>query len=233
MCLLPDELCDCSSSDDEAQIIENEKDSKCSFCTKCVFPDYMLDIISFDGKDYKVCDSKKVSLYNKLINDKKINGSNNLITNNNNDVYINDDIFNIEDDIFKYEIFTDYYIITEYNKSIKLDKISGCNSNKHYIDFIKSLPWTYKLDKILDSYTSCSELMENHFRKKPDKPSITFGNLPIKYNKFYYMYVLYTSEQCIECQKNEEGCIIYNKLINFIKKKLYNKKNNTNVNLYY
>lgn len=179
----------------------------------------MLDTINFEGKEYKVCDTKKTSLYNKLNNDKKL-------IKYNKENYIYDDIFNIENDIFKYEIFTDYHIISEYNKSIALDKKMGYNSNKYYLDFIKSLPWTYELDKILDSYTNCNQLMENHFRKKPDKPGIIFGNLPIKYNKLYYIYVLYSSENCIECQKNEEeGCIIYNKLIKFLNKKFSNEKN--------
>lgn len=202
------------------------KDIKCSYCENCPYPINMLSIIKFDEKYYNVCDSNKISLYNKLLNEKnngscKTNLDKNLKTNNNfKEYYINDEIFNIENDIFSYQIFTDHYVYNEYIKSINLDKSIGLNSNRYYLNFIKSLPWTNELDKFLDNYTNCSELMENHFRKRPDRPNITFGNLPIKYNRIYYQYILYTNENCIECQKDEEtNCIIYNKLINFLNKK--------------
>lgn len=198
----------------------------------------MLDKIKFNGKEYNVCDKNKTSLYNNIINNKKINGSDypnlekkleNKIKNKIEDIYINDEIFNIENDIFSYQIFTDYYIYNEYIKSINLDKSIGFNSNIHYIKFIQSLPWTYELDKTLDKYINCEDLMENHFRKKPDRPNITFCNIPIKYNKLYYRYVLYINKQCINCQENEEeGCNVYNKLINFLNKKFSNKKYSKN-----
>lgn len=120
-------------------------------------------------------------------------------------------------------------MINNYKKCIELDKNNGLNSNIYYINFIKSLPWTKQLDEILDSYTTCSELMENHFRKKPDKPNIIFGNLPTIYNKIYYEYIFWATE-CVECQKNEENrCTIYNKIWNFLNKKM-NPKLNINKN---
>lgn len=141
--------------------------------------------------------------------------------------FINEDIFDIELDIFKYEIINDFYIINKMRECIELDKIVGLNSNKYYLKFIQSLPWTKELDEVLDNYTNCSQLLENHFRKKPDRPNITFCKVPIKYNKIYYSYVLQTNEACIECQKDEEnGCSVYNKLNNFIN----NKFNNLNKN---
>lgn len=161
----------------------------------------MLDKIKLYGKTYIVCGSNKVSLYNKLIDENK-----------NNFIY---------EDIFKYEIITDFYMLNKIKKCIELDKNNGLNSNEYYLDFIRSLPWTNDLDKILDNYTNCSELMENHFRKKPDRPNITFGNIPIKYNKYYYQYILQTNEQCIECKKDEiNGCTIYNKIYNFLNIKM-------------
>jgi hypothetical protein len=121
-------------------------------------------------------------------------------------------------------------MLNKMKECIELDKNNGLNSNKYYLYFIRSLPWTKDIDKILDNYTNCSELMENHFRKKPDRPNITFGNVPIKYNKYYYQYILQTNEQCIECQKNEiNGCIIYNKIYKFLNKKM-NSKININKN---
>lgn len=230
MCSLPDELCDCSISEEDNNYfsdIENEvididinKNNKCCYCIKCPYPDYMLDTINFDEKIYKVCDANKISLYNKLVNEK--NNSNNYkvktyISGTNE--FIHDDIFNIEENIFRYEIITDFYMLNKMKECIKLDKNNGLNSNQYYLKFICSLPWTKDLDKILDNYTNCSELLENHFRKKPDRPNITFGDVPIKYNKYYYNYVFWATD-CVECQKKEEKkCPIYNKIYNFLEKK--------------
>jgi hypothetical protein len=111
--------------------------------------------------------------------------------------------------------------LNRYKKCIELDKNNGLNSNYYYLKFIRSLPWTKELDNILDKYTNCIDLMENHFRKKPDRPNITFGDIPIQYNKFYYNYVLQMSEACIECEKEDDNrCPVYNKLLNFLKKKI-------------
>lgn len=174
--MLPDELCDCSFSDNENSDnyfsdIENDHE----------------DIILNIKEDTK---------------------------------FIYDDIFNMETDIFTYNIFTNFYIINKYKECIELDKNFGLNSNMYYIEFIKSLPWTKKLDAILDSYTSCYELMENHFRKKPDRPNIIFDSVPIKYNRIYYVYILWSTEGCVNCEKDKEKrCSVYNKIYKFLEKK--------------
>jgi hypothetical protein len=127
-------------------------------------------------------------------------------------------------DIFNYEIINDYYIKTKMMECIELDKNNGLNSNQYYIKFIESLPWTAELEILLNTYTNCEQLMENHFKKKPDKPNIVFGTVPTKYNKIYYDYVLQTSEACTECQKYFELCCpIYNKLSKFIDNKFKKK----------
>lgn len=213
--------------DKKYEINTKNDDIKCSYCINCPYPVNMLSIIKFDGKKYNVCNSNKISLYNQLYknkNSQKMELYESFICGNN-DVFIKDDIFNIDFDIFSYKIFTDYFIFNEYKKSMESDILIGNNSNGNYLKFIQSLPWSKELDKILDAYTSCDELMENHFRKKPDKPYITFGNLPMKYNRIYYQYILQSSEQCIECESNEEGsCNTYNKIYKFLMKKI-NKMN--------
>lgn len=219
-CSLPGEICDCSFSDVEDDVDKLLKDDiKCCYCIKCPYPINMLDKIIIDNKEYIVCDDNKCLLYNKIMDEKKnklyISGTNK---------FIYEDIFNIDLDIFDFNVFTYYSILNEYKKSIELDRKNGLNSNKYYLNFIKSLPWTEGLDKTLDTYTNCNELMENHFRKKPDKPNIIFCKLPIEYNIIYYEYIFWATE-CIECQKDEDNnCIIYNKLWNFLNKKR-NKKN--------
>jgi hypothetical protein len=190
----------------------------------------MRNFIIFDGKRYSVCGSQKISLNNKLSNEKTKNKidinyhlyQNDTILDNNLSIpFIN----NIENDIFQYEIINDYYMITKMKECIELDKNNGLNSNIYYLRFIKSLPWTKELDAVIDTYNNCSQILENHFRKKHDRQNITFCSVPIKYNRFYYEYVLWTSEACTECEKNEEnGCPIYNKLNNFINKKFNNLK---------
>lgn len=203
--------------------LDKKDDIKCSYCINCPYPIEMLSIIKFDGKYYKVCGSNKTSLYNQLYKNKNCQKKESYesLSCGNKDGFINDDIFNIDLDIFSYKIFTDYFIFNEYKKSMEADISKGNNSNGNYLNFIWSLPWTEELDELLDAYTSCDELMENHFRKKPDKPYITFGNLPIKYNRIYYQYILQSSESCINCQKNKNNsCNTYEKLYNFLLKKL-------------
>lgn len=227
MYLSEPELSDTDSEKEEENIfsdIEGEHkdinlDIKCCFCSNCPYPKNMLDTINFDGKMYKVCDTNKISLYNKLVNENN-NKVKTYISGTNE--FINDDIFNIEKDIFEYKIFNDYFMINNIKKCIELDKNNGLNSNKYYLDFIYTLPWTKELDYVLNKYTSCHELMENHFRKTKERPNITFCNVPIRYNKYYYEYILWATE-CIECQKNDENnCLIYNKIINFLNKKIKN-----------
>lgn len=69
---------DCSFDEDTESDGDSDKEddintpdiNKCSYCNNCPFPSNMLGTIIFDNKYYNVCESNKVSLYNKLINEK-------------------------------------------------------------------------------------------------------------------------------------------------------------------
>lgn len=209
-----------------------------SKCNECNHPVELCDCSQSDNEDNTFSDiDEDIDDIPRLINEENV-----FIHKNDKDyhLYQNDTIIddnliipfisNINLDIFQYDIINDYFMITKFIESLKLDKeIGGLNSNKYYLKFIKNLPWTKELDSVLDTYTNCKQLMENHFMRIPDRKNITFCNVPTKYNKFYYKYVLQTNELCAECQKDPEiCCLTYNKLDKFINNK-FKKKINLNM----
>lgn len=114
----------------KSQKCQNEKKEiiKCSYCDDCPYPIHMLETIVFDEKEYKVCDSKKVSLYNNLINEKK---ENNLQNKNNNGGFL-----------FKGDLEKEEMIIDKFVKSL------GFKDKKELQDFVSNF-MKYK-DEFMD-----------------------------------------------------------------------------------
>lgn len=176
-----------NNTEKDNNYINLNKEIKCSYCEHCLYPVHMLSEISFDGNKYIVCDTNKVSLYNKLINDKKINGSNNsnLDKNSNNnkcyccnenikDKNINKDFDNTIDyinDIINIE----YNLIKEYQYNLSFNFV------KDILYIEQSLiDYTYYVKDLIN--------IENNFIKED--------------NDHKYIY-------CIICQNEEYSNILF------------------------
>lgn len=90
------------------------------------------------------------------------------------------------------------------------------------MEYIEKIPMTIELDKIINRYDTCNNFFNDYIRKIPDKPNIKFGNIDMKYNKFYYLYIIICmNEICIDCQdSNNKSCYINDKMEIFFKKKI-------------
>lgn len=140
----------------------------------------MLDTIKIDGKEYKVCDTNKTSLYNKIINNEKINGSENP----NPDKKIKSIKFNNYKDYLDYieklEDFDKLELILEEYDSCKLffeNEIRNSELNKK-IKFSRNF-YTYIVNCLSEGCKYCetneegqciyNEKLFNYFKKKINK----------------------------------------------------------------
>lgn len=173
----------------------------------------MLSKINFDENEYIVCDSNKVSLYNKLINDKKIFGSNNLNQDeklNNNKCYYCKNKSESNEEICKNCIWEQHsdgmvavFIEYENNEDINLNKDFDITINyiNNLIDIENNLIKEYQynipfnfvkdilyIEKSLIDYSYCVKdiiLMENNLKIIKSK-IIDRKRVDREYNDFLY-----------------------------------------------
>lgn len=134
--------------------------NSCYYCgNNCAYPSYMLGHIIFDNKYYKVCNSKKISLHNKLIDEKNNNKKQDEL-----ELLDYEHDINIYDKILpekqKNKLKKDKCVILNYNSNnllknkIKINNLGNTSNDNNIIeDYIEHDSDYYETDNDSDSST--------------------------------------------------------------------------------